>query len=75
MSGKVTKMSKIKQLLQLHQSGVSNRRIAKTLGLYKETVNEYVRKLKTSAMQAEELLALEEPVLGKKSPKRFEKTN
>ncbi|GHT15922.1 putative transposase y4uI [Bacteroidia bacterium] len=63
MSGKVTKMSKIKQLLQLHQSGVSNRRIAKTLGLYKETVNEYVRKLKTSAMQAEELLALEEPVL------------
>ncbi|GHS92095.1 transposase [Bacteroidia bacterium] len=66
MSGKVTKMSKIKQLVQLHQSGVSNRQIAKTLGLYKETVNEYVRKLKTGILQPEELLSLEEPVLAGK---------
>ena len=63
MSGKSTAMSKIKQLVQLHESGMSNRRIAKTLGLYKGTVNDYVRKLKSDGMQAEALLALEDPVL------------
>jgi hypothetical protein len=31
MAGKITTMSKIKQLLLLHQSGVSNRNISKTL--------------------------------------------
>jgi len=56
-------MSTIKQLVQLHASGASNRRIAKTLGLYKGTVNEYVRKLKTSGMTSEEVLQLDEPVL------------
>ena len=63
MSGKSTVMSKIKQLVQLHESGMSNRRIAKTLGLYKGTVNDYVRKLKSEGMQAETLLALEDPVM------------
>jgi FixJ family two-component response regulator len=63
MAGKVTTMSTIKQLLQLHASGVSNRGIAKTLGLDKETVNEYVRKLQAGKMQTEELLKLDDPVL------------
>ncbi|MDR0207516.1 MAG: IS21 family transposase [Bacteroidales bacterium] len=56
-------MSTIKQLLRLHESGVSNRRIAKTLGLNRDTVNNYIRKLKTGQMQTEELLELDEPVL------------
>jgi transposase len=63
MAGKVTAMSKVKQLLQLHESGLSNRRIAKSLSLDRETVNSYVRKLKSSNMPTIELLGLDEPVL------------
>jgi len=63
MAGKVTEMSKIKQLIQLHESGVSNRRIAKALSIDRETVNNYVRKMKSVNMQSSDLLALEEPVL------------
>ena len=56
-------MSKIKQLIQLHESGESNRQIALTLGLNKGTVNDYVNKLKSGGMSASELLPLDEPVL------------
>ncbi|MDR2773962.1 MAG: IS21 family transposase, partial [Tannerella sp.] len=56
-------MSTIKQLIQLHESGVSNRRIAKTPGLNKGTVNDYVNKLKSVKMSASELLKLDEPEL------------
>jgi predicted ATPase len=63
MAGKITSMSKIKQLIQLHESGVSNRQIARTLSLNKGTVNDYVHKLKLGAMHARELLQLDDPVL------------
>jgi len=63
MAGKVTEMSRIKQLLRLHESGASNRRMAKTLGLNRGTVNTYIRKLSTGEMHTEELLELDEPVL------------
>jgi transposase len=63
MAGKITVMSKVKQLLQLHESGVSNRRIAKALSLNRDTVNNYVRKLKSGNMQYVELQELEDPVL------------
>jgi len=63
MSGKTKAMSTIKQLLQLHESGASNRQIAKTLGLDKSTVNSYVGKLKLGGMQIKELLELDDPVL------------
>ena len=63
MAGKVTEMSKIKQLIQLHESGMSNRRIAAELSLDRETVNSYVRKMKACAMQAVDLLELDDPVL------------
>ncbi len=46
MAGKITEMIKLKQVLQLHHSGVSNRSIASQLGLYKETVNKYIRQFK-----------------------------
>jgi transposase len=62
MAGKLTSMSKIKQLIQLHESGVSNRQIALTLGLNKGTVNDYVRKLKSVGMQSGDPLQLDEPV-------------
>jgi transposase len=63
MAGKVTEMSTIKQLIQLHESGVSNRRIAKALSIDRETVNNYIRKMKAGHMETVELLELEEPVL------------
>jgi transposase len=63
MSGKIIIMSKVKQLLQLHASGNSNRQIAKILGIDKGTVNDYVGKLKTGSLLTEELLSLEDPVL------------
>lgn len=66
MAGKITRMSKIKQLLRLHQQGVSNRQIAKTVGLYKGTVNSYIQKLHASKFSIDELLMLEDPVLESK---------
>lgn len=66
MAGKTTRMSKIKQVLQLHREGISNRGIARELGLYKETVNEYVRKVKDNGFDIDSLLKLEDPVLEKK---------
>ena len=80
MAGNVTDMSKIKQLLRLHQSKVSNRRIAKAVGMNRETVNTYILKLEAGEMNIEELLSLEEPVLESKfiagtaayTDKRFE---
>jgi transposase len=63
MSGKVTRMSKIKQLLQLHRQGSSNRAVGRELGLDKETVNTVVRKVKANNFDIDELLKLEDPVL------------
>jgi transposase len=63
MAGKVIVMSKIKQFLQLHESGNSNRAIAKILGIDKGTVNEYVRKLPYIGMTIKDMLTLDDPVL------------
>ena len=46
MAGKPTDMSKIKQVLQLHEQGHSNRQISKETGINKETVNNYVNQYK-----------------------------
>ena len=40
---RLASMSRIKQVLQLSENGVSNRQIAKDLDINKETVNNYVR--------------------------------
>jgi len=66
MSGKVTKMSTIKQLLLMHQQGASNRKIADCLGINRSTVNDYVTKLKAYNLNLTELLSLAEPVLESK---------
>lgn len=63
MAGKLTRMSKIKQVLRLHQQGVSNRKIAATTGLYKGTVNIYIQKLHAGTLSIDELLQLEDPIL------------
>ncbi len=63
MSGIITNMSKVKQVLRLHTQGVSNRKIASSLGIYKGTVNNYVQKITNHDYSIQELLALEDPEL------------
>lgn len=56
-------MSKLKQVLQLHENGISNRSIASQLGLYKETVNKYIRQFKALSLEVKELLQKDDPEL------------
>lgn len=56
-------MSQLKQVLRLHQSGLSNRQIGKELGIYKGTVNNYLNKIKSGKLDVDELLVLDDPVL------------
>jgi len=63
MTGKTKEMNKIKQVLIMHRDHVSNRRIAKTVGMNKETVNNYVRKANALGTSLDELIKLDEPEL------------
>jgi len=63
MAGKTKDMSKVKQMLRLHQNGVSNRQIAKELSIDKETVNRYVKRARRDPLALNELLKLDDPVL------------
>src|SRR5690554_8171744 len=63
MAGTITSMSKVKQVLRLHAQGVSNRKIATALGIYKGTVNSHIQKIKDLHYSIDELLALEDPGL------------
>lgn len=73
-------MSKIKQVIRLHKDGKANRAIGRELGLYKGTVNKYVKLAEDDPLSLDELLALEDPVLEKRfcggnpaySDKRFD---
>ena len=47
-------MAKIKSIETLHASGHSNRQIAKLLGVHRETVNGYVKRLKTENRPADD---------------------
>jgi len=66
MSGKTVRMSKLKQILRLHQCGMSNRKIAKHLSIDKETVNNYVRKAKADGLGFDGLLRLEDYALDRR---------
>ena len=63
MAGKSTSMSKIKQVLQMSENGVSNRQIAKDLDINKETVNNYVRFFGSDPLSLKEVLKMEDPEL------------
>ena len=63
MAGKITDMSKLKQVLQLHENGASNRSVASQLGLYKETVNKYIRQFQALSVDIKELLKKDDPEL------------
>lgn len=66
MAGTSIDMSKVKQLLQLKQSGMSNRQIAKTLGISRDKANEFVKQAESDSLGIEGLLKLDDPVLDKR---------
>lgn len=63
MAGKPKPMSKIKQLIQLHNQGKGIKFIARTLGISKNTVKSYLEKVATSKLDAQALMELEDPIL------------
>ena len=63
MAGKTKEMSQIKQLLLLKKAGVSNRKAASIVGMNKETVNNYMKKVNSDALGIDGLLFLDDPVL------------
>lgn len=65
MAGKSIKMSKIKQLLRLHQQGESIRSLGRILGISRNTVKAYLTKLSVIDVGIDQLLALEDPLLEK----------
>ena len=50
MAGKTKEMSQIKQMLLLKKQGVSNRKIATAVGMNKETVNNYMKKVNADSL-------------------------
>lgn len=63
MAGKPKSMSKIKQLIQLHEQGKGVKFIARTLDISKNTVKAYLEKVATSKLNVEALMKLEDPIL------------
>lgn len=63
MAGKPKPMSQIKQLLRLHQSGWKIKAIARELGLSKNTVKAYLKKVQAGDWTINSLLELDAPVL------------
>lgn len=64
MAGKPKSMSQIKQLLLLHKQGKAKKEIARILNVSKNTVKSYLNKIETGRLDINELLKLEDPVLG-----------
>ena len=65
MAGKTKSMSQIKQLLRLIKSGYTNKRIARELGVSRNTVKSYRRKVEQHPQDIDHLLATDDPVLEK----------
>jgi transposase len=63
MAGKTTRMSSIKQLLQLHKQGTAIKQMARILGISKNTVKEYLAKYKALELDFERLLVLDDIAL------------
>ena len=80
MAAKNVKMGKVKQVLRLHQTGMSNRKIGEALGLYKGTVNNYVNAASSDPLGIDALLEMDDEVLERRlccgnpayTDKRFE---
>ena len=66
MAGTVTLMSKIKQLLTLHQSGQSKKAISAILSISRNTVKSYLLKLSLLETDIKALLMLDDMELEKR---------
>lgn len=60
----------LKQILSLHLDGFSNRRIGETLGISRNTVNEYIQMFKASEVAFTELIELDEASLQELFPSK-----
>lgn len=65
MTGKPKRMSQIKQLIRLYQGGSGIKTIARILGMSKNTVRSYLKKMAEAGLNTEELLKQEDPLLEK----------
>lgn len=65
MAGKPKQMSQIKQLIRLYQDGTGIKTIARILGMSKNTVKSYLKKMKAGGLNTEELLKQDDPILEK----------
>ena len=63
MAGKPKRMSLVKQILRMHHKGEGYKTVARTLGVSKNTVKNYVSKVKASCIPLATLLSLEDPEL------------
>lgn len=63
MAGKTKPMSQIKQILQLHKLGMKYNTIARNLGISRNTVKSYLRKLPLLKVDIDALLELDDPIL------------
>ena len=63
MAGKTRPMHQIKQLIRLHQDGYGIKTIARSLGISKNTVKAYLKKIKDGGLDTKVLLAQEDPVV------------
>jgi len=82
MAFKRIEIMDIRQIIQLKLQGFSNRKAAQILGIHRNSINEYVRLLKTSSISYEELLKLSDKELSLLFPlkstldhKRYEQLN
>jgi transposase len=63
MAGKPKRMGQIKQLILLHQQGHSIKSMARELGMSKNTVKTYLKKVAALQTSTGDLLQLDDPVL------------
>lgn len=55
----------LKQILNLHNEGFSNRKVAESLGISRNTINTYIKRFKGSKYSTDELLGFDSPKLEK----------
>ncbi len=67
MANKLDPMD-LKQIFTLHLDGLSNRKIATTLGIHRNTINTYIRLFKSCEYSIEELLQMETAALNQLFP-------
>lgn len=63
MSGRPIEMSKVKQVIRMYESGVPIKGIARRLGISKNTVKEYIKKVESQNLSPPELLKKDTPEL------------